>query len=158
MAHAVRAQVFPVGAALFLLLGAGAGGRRSATGGASMRNIAEFRAHASDIKQDGRLLTVLDGDSLGWDSDQPYWHMAEFAVIDRDAFTPLMFTTAGQHIVHARPPLDRFGAATAAQGSPPDIDELERSRRRPPHGCRRGLSATSFRIWCASSAISTRRW
>ena len=86
---------------------------------------AEFRAHAADIKNSGRLLTVLDGDSLGWDSDQPYWHMAEFAAIDRGVFTPLMFTTAGQHIVHIKPPLDRFAAATAQQGSPPDIDELE---------------------------------
>jgi hypothetical protein len=85
---------------------------------------AEFRAHITDIKMDGRLLTVLDGDSLGQESDQPYWHMAEFAIIDRDVFTPLMFTTAGQHIVHVRPPLDRIAAATASQGSPPDIDEL----------------------------------
>jgi hypothetical protein len=84
----------------------------------------EFRAHIGDINPRARLLTVLDGDSLGWSADQPYWHMAELAVIDRDAFTPLMFTTAGQHIVHARPPLDRIAAATAQQGSPPDIDEL----------------------------------
>src|ERR1700754_5170745 len=51
--------------------------------------------------------------------------MAELAVIDRDAFTPLMFTTAGQHVIHANPPLDRIAAATASQGSPPDIDEIE---------------------------------
>jgi hypothetical protein len=85
----------------------------------------EFRAHAADIKPDARLLTVLDGDSLGWAPDQPYWHMAEFAVIDRGAFTPLMFTTAGQHIVLIRSPLGRIAAAAAAQGSPPDIDELD---------------------------------
>jgi len=86
---------------------------------------AEFRAHVADVGLHGRVLTVLDGDSLGWSADQPYWHMAELAVIDRDAFTPLMFTTAGQHIVHARSPLDHIAAATAAQGSPPDIDELD---------------------------------
>jgi hypothetical protein len=84
----------------------------------------EFRAHSGDIREHGRLLTVLDGDSLGWDPDQPYWHMAEFAVIDRGVFTPLMFTTAGQHIIHTRPPVGRIAAATASQGSPPDIDEL----------------------------------
>ena len=50
--------------------------------------------------------------------------MAEFAVIDRGAFTPLVFTTRGQHIVRVLPPLDRYAAATAQQGSPPDIDEL----------------------------------
>ena len=85
----------------------------------------EFRSHGSDIKLGGRLLTVLDGDSLGWTSDQPYWHMAEFAVIDRGVFTPLMFTTAGQHVIHIRPHLDRIAAANAQQGSPPDIDELD---------------------------------
>ncbi len=85
----------------------------------------EFRAQDAAIASGAKLLTVLDGDSLGWSADQPYWHMAEFAVIDRGAFTPLLFTTAGQHIVHLRPPLARIAAATAEQGSPPDIDELD---------------------------------
>ncbi len=120
---ASRARV-PVGAALFLLLGAGAAVVAQDWRGYDAQ-FTEFRAHASDIKQGGRLLTVLDGDSLGWDSDQPYWHMAEFAVIDRAVFTPLMFTTAGQHIVHLRPPFERIAARTARQGSPPDIDELD---------------------------------
>ncbi len=85
----------------------------------------EFRAHDGAIRPGAKLLTVLDGDSLGWSADQPYWHMAEFAVIDRGAFTPLMFTTGGQHVVRLRPPLERIAAATAQQGSPPDIDELD---------------------------------
>jgi hypothetical protein len=114
----------PVGAALFLLLGAGAMLVAQDWRGYDAR-FGEFRAHASDIKQGGRLLTVLDGDSLGWGSDQPYWHMAEFAVIDRAVFTPLMFTTAGQHVVHLRPSFTRIAAQTAQQGSPPDIDELD---------------------------------
>jgi len=84
----------------------------------------EFRAHDAAIARDAKVLTVLDGDSIGWAADQPFWHMAEFAVIDRGAFTPVMFTTAGQHVVHLRPPLERIAAATAQQGSPPDIDEL----------------------------------
>ncbi len=87
--------------------------------------FAEFRAHASDVRQGARLMIVLDGDSLGMASDQPYWLMAEWMVIDRGGFTPLMFTTAGQHVIHIRPPLAHFAAATAQQGSPPDIDELD---------------------------------
>jgi hypothetical protein len=86
---------------------------------------AEFRAHDSNIARNARVLTVLDGDSLGWAADQPYWHMAEFATIDRGAFTPLMFTTAGQHVVHIKPPDRDIAAKTAQQGSPPDIDELD---------------------------------
>ena len=68
---------------------------------------------------------MLDGDSLGWSADQPYWHMAEFAIIDRGAFTPLMFTTPGQHVVHIRASDQAIAAQTAQQGSPPDIDELD---------------------------------
>ncbi|MGZ6022853.1 MAG: hypothetical protein ACXWLQ_09675, partial [Rhizomicrobium sp.] len=61
---------------------------------------------------------------LGWAADQPYWHMAEFAVIDRGAFTPLLFTTRGQHVIRVEPSMARYAATTAQQGSPPDIDEL----------------------------------
>lgn len=86
---------------------------------------AEFRSHIGEIRTGARILTVLDGDSLGWDSDQPYWHMAEFAIPPRDTFTPLLFATRGQHVIRIRPPFDRFAAATAQQGSPPDIDELD---------------------------------
>ena len=85
----------------------------------------EFRAHIADIKQGGRILIVLDGDSIGWDSDQPYWHIAEFAIAPRGVFTPLMFTTAGQHVIHIQAPLNRIAASSAQQGSPPDIDELD---------------------------------
>lgn len=84
----------------------------------------EFVATLSDMPRGVRLLTVLDGDALGEQADQPYWHMAEFAVPLKDAFTPLLFTTKGQHVVQLNPPYDRFAAASAQQGSPPDIDEL----------------------------------
>ena len=88
------------------------------------RQYAEFRAADTAIPRGARVMTVLDGDAIGLDADQPYWHMAEFAVIDRSIFTPLMFTTHGQHVVQLKAPYDRFAAATAQQGSPPDIDEL----------------------------------
>ena len=71
-----------------------------------------------------RLVTVIDGNALGVMPDQPYWHMAEFAIIDRAGFSPLMFATKGQHVVHVKPPYDRYAAMTAQQGSPPDVSEL----------------------------------
>ena len=89
------------------------------------RQFGEFRAAIQHIPQGSKLVTVLDGDALGKASDPPYWHMAEFAIADRGAFTPLMFTTKGQHVVQLRAPYDRLAAATAQQGSPPDISELE---------------------------------
>ncbi|HVV27933.1 MAG TPA: hypothetical protein VHC40_08205 [Rhizomicrobium sp.] len=85
----------------------------------------EFNAVMAQIPRGSRLLTVLDGNAIGERSDQPYWHMAEFAVPARGAFTPLMFTTVGQHVVQLKPPYRHFAAATAAQGSPPDLDDLD---------------------------------
>ena len=71
-----------------------------------------------------KIFTVLDGDALDETSDPPFWHMAEFAIVDRGAFVPLMFTTKGQHVTQLRSPYDKLAAATAEQGSPPDATEL----------------------------------
>jgi hypothetical protein len=86
---------------------------------------AEFRAALATLPTGLRLFTVLDGDAIGEKSDPPYWHMAEWAIADRGAMTALMFTTKGQHVIRLRPPLDRFAAATANQGTPADIAELD---------------------------------
>lgn len=84
----------------------------------------EFRDVARTLPPGTRLLTILDGDAIGYRSDQPYWHMAEFAIIDPGVFTPLLFTTKDQHIVRIKPAYQPIAAASAEQGSPPDIDEL----------------------------------
>jgi hypothetical protein len=84
----------------------------------------EFRNTARSLKPGLKLLTVLDGDAIGFRSDQPFWHMAEYAIIDPGAFTPLLFTTRDQHIVRLNPAFQSLAAASAQQGSPPDIDEL----------------------------------
>ena len=89
------------------------------------RQFAEFRAAARALPPDARLMTVLDGDAIGYRSDQPYWHMAEFAIVERGAFTPLLFTTKDQHIVRIDPQWQGIAAGSAEQGSPPDIDELD---------------------------------
>jgi hypothetical protein len=89
------------------------------------RRYDEFRAADAVIPEGSRIVTVLDGDAIGWASDQPYWHMAEFAIIDRKVFTPLLFATKGQHAVRLQPSVAPFAAQSARQGSPPDISELE---------------------------------
>jgi hypothetical protein len=88
------------------------------------RQFAEFRSAIADMPRGAKIFTVLDGDALGDLSDPPYWHMAEYAIVDRDAFTPLMFATKGQHVIEVKAPYDRIAAATAKQGSPPDVTEL----------------------------------
>ena len=88
------------------------------------RQYREFEAVLEEIPHGSRLLTVLDGSAIGDRSDQPYWHMAEFAIPARGVFTPLLFTTRGQHVVQLNPPYARYAAATAEQGSPPDVNEL----------------------------------
>jgi hypothetical protein len=89
------------------------------------RQFREFQASLEEIPRGSRLLTVLDGNAIGAHSDQPYWHMAEFAVPERGVFTPLLFTTRGQHVVQLNQPYAQYAAASAQQGSPPDVDELE---------------------------------
>jgi len=89
------------------------------------KQFSEFRAAISIIAPGSRLVTVLDGDAMGLASDQPYWHMAEYAIINRGDFTPLLFTTRGQHVVGLQPAVRHLAAATAQQGSPPDIGELD---------------------------------
>lgn len=85
----------------------------------------EFRSAAREIQPGSKIVTVLDGDSIGLASDQPYWHMAEYAIIDRQAFTPLLFTTRGQHVVRLQPSVEPIAAKSAQEGSPPDISELD---------------------------------
>jgi len=87
--------------------------------------IAELRSAIVHLPAGSRLVTVLDGDAMGMASDQPYWHMAEYGIVDRGDFTPLLFTTKGQHVIRLRPGLSRMAAQTAEQGSPPDISELD---------------------------------
>ncbi len=89
------------------------------------RQVKEFRTALTRVPLGSRLMTVLDGDDIGMRSDQPYWHLAELAIVDRKAFTPLMFTTHGQHITRVLRPYAKFAAATANEGSPPDITELD---------------------------------
>ncbi|MDR3525703.1 MAG: hypothetical protein P4L57_00380 [Rhizomicrobium sp.] len=88
------------------------------------RQFREFRTAIKVMPLGSKLFTVLDGDALSDISDQPYWHMAEYAIVDREGFTPLMFTTKGQHIVQLKRPFEQIAAATAQQGSPPDATEL----------------------------------
>jgi hypothetical protein len=87
--------------------------------------VTELRAALGALPPGRRLFTVLDGDAIGEKADPPYWHMAEWAIADHGDMTALMFTTKGQHVIRLRPPLERFAAATANQGTPPDIGELD---------------------------------
>lgn len=111
-------------AALVVLVAAADAATLTADWAAHDKQYREFRAAIRDIPEGSKIFTVLDGDALGDIDDPPYWHMAEFAILDRGAFTPLMFATKGQHIVRLKPPYDRLAAATAQQGSPPDVTEL----------------------------------
>lgn len=89
------------------------------------RQFREFEAALEEVPRGARMLTVLDGNAIGERPDQPYWHMAEFAVPERGVFTPLLFTTRGQHVVQLNPAYQKYAAASAQQGSPPDVDELQ---------------------------------
>jgi hypothetical protein len=87
--------------------------------------IDEFRAALRDVPRGSHLMTVIDTEGGGDIPDRLYWHIAEFAIIDRSAFTALMFTTKGQHIVTLKPAVAGFAAHTAREGSPPDMNDLD---------------------------------
>jgi hypothetical protein len=89
------------------------------------RQFAEFRATIAGLEPGSKLVTVLDGDAMGLAADQPYWHMAEYAIVARSAFTPLLFATKGQHVIQIKPAFRSIAATSAQQGSPPDISELD---------------------------------
>jgi hypothetical protein len=118
---AVKARALAIGVVLLLAWNA------SAVGGFWAyydRQYTEFRQALSQSPTGTRLMLALDGSAMGNASDQPYWHMAEFAILDRKGFSPLLFTTPGQHVVRLQPAWQPYAAATAQQGSPPDVGEL----------------------------------
>ncbi len=80
------------------------------------RQIAEFRAAMHSIAPGAALFTVLDSKAVGKADTRPYRHMAEYAIMDRRAFVPLMFTTRGQHVVHTRAAYEPIASLSSAQG------------------------------------------
>lgn len=80
------------------------------------RQIAEFRTAMHSIPPGAALFTVLDAKAVGKADTRPYRHMAEYAIMDRRAFVPLMFTTRGQHVVHTRAAYEPIASLSSVQG------------------------------------------
>lgn len=87
--------------------------------------IDEFRAALRNVPRGSHLMTAVDTDDKGDVPNRIYWHVAEFAILDRDAFTALMFATPGQHVVTLKPAVKGFAADTAREGVPPEMNELD---------------------------------
>lgn len=88
------------------------------------RQYAEFRTAMQLVPPASRLFTVLDRKASGRIDMHPYRHMAEYAIIDRSAFVPLMFTTRGQHVVHTRPEYEPISSQTSLQGHEARLEDL----------------------------------
>lgn len=86
--------------------------------------IGDFRAALREVPRGSHLMTVVDAEDKGEIPNRLYWHVAEFAIIDRDAFTALMFATKGQHVVTLKPAVAGFAAKTARDGTPPEMNDL----------------------------------
>jgi hypothetical protein len=86
--------------------------------------IGDFRAALREVPRGAHLMTVVDAEDKGEIPNRLYWHVAEFAIIDRDAFTALMFATKGQHVVTLKPAVAGFAAKTARDGTPPEMNDL----------------------------------
>jgi hypothetical protein len=86
------------------------------------KQIAEFRAALEQLPPGSRLITAT-GSNL--DRQQLYWHIAEFAIIDRSAFTTQMFATSGQHIVYLKSSMAPFAARSSVEGVPPPVSLMK---------------------------------
>jgi hypothetical protein len=80
------------------------------------RQYAEFRSAMNQVPQGSKLFTVLDSHALQGNDTRIYRHMAEYAIMDRGIFVPLMFTTRGQHVVHTRSEYQPIASLTSNQG------------------------------------------
>ena len=84
------------------------------------RQVVEFRSALANLPRGARLMTAI--------SHVPqsalYWHIAEFAIIDRGAFIPLMFTTKGQHITYVKSEMAPFAARSPIEGTPTPVKYL----------------------------------
>lgn len=88
------------------------------------RQIAEFREAMQSVATGTTLFTALDGKALGRAETRPYRHMAEYAIMDRGAFVPLMFTTRGQHVVHTRAEYESIASLSSVQGHEAPLADL----------------------------------
>ena len=62
----------------------------------------EFRDSLKSLPRGTALLPVLDGKAIGRSLDQPYIHIAEFGIIDRSDYSPLLFASKGQQVVRLK--------------------------------------------------------
>jgi hypothetical protein len=88
------------------------------------RQIAEFRQAMQSVPPGTALFTALDSKALGRAETRPYRHMAEYAIMDRGAFVPLMFTTRGQHVVHTRAEYESIASLSSVQGHEATLADL----------------------------------
>ena len=63
------------------------------------RQVSEFRAALGELPPDVKLVTAMDTPADLSDNGKVYWHMAEYAILDRAALTSLMFVTKGLHVI-----------------------------------------------------------
>jgi len=87
------------------------------------RQALEFRFALANLPRGSRLMTAIG-------SRVPlsplYWHIAEFAIIDRSAFSPQMFATKGQHIIYVKPEMAPFAPRAPIKGIPTHVKYLNK--------------------------------
>jgi hypothetical protein len=91
------------------------------------RDIAEFRQALGHIPVGARVMPVLAVQSKGplrapGDGELAFWHLAEFAVAERGAYSPGFFAVPGQQPVKVA---ERFAALSQRGFDPVRIEQLE---------------------------------
>lgn len=82
----------------------------------------ELRSALLKLSPGAKLVVAMDRASIRRNDE--FRHVAEYAVIDRGIFDPMVFTQKGQHIIGIRPEWRRLAAATSDQSDVVPLPDL----------------------------------
>jgi hypothetical protein len=83
----------------------------------------ELRTALLKLSPGAKLVVAMDKASIRHNNGE-FRHVAEYAVIDRGIFDPMVLTEEGQHIIQMRPGWRRLAAATSDQSDIVPLPEL----------------------------------
>ena len=86
------------------------------------RQAAELRTALLKLTPGAKLVIAMDKPSIPRNGE--FRHVAEYAVIDREIFDPMVLAEEGQHIIQVRPEWRRLAAATSDQSDNVPLDDL----------------------------------
>ncbi len=88
------------------------------------KQATEYRTALRVLPAGSKVLLAADDTPHRRSDSSLYWHFDTYATVDRQAFSSLLLTTRGQHIVHPTREFGRIAALSSDEGSPPPLSGL----------------------------------